>query len=121
MVAPFYHEQAVTIDGEQFRLVLNFASIDAAESLLTPLTFDAIVGKIVDGSAPLAMQARVVWGMLREHHPELTIDQATSFLFGETGVTMGVAMGNLIQAAFPIADPEKKARPRKPRGASRNS
>lgn len=122
MVAPFYHEQQLKLDGETYRLSLNFAAIDAAESLLAPLTFDQIVGKLLDGTAPLATQARVVWGLLREHHPELSIDQASSFVIGKAGEATGAAIGQLILAAFPIAEPgEKKANPRKPRGTSANS
>ena len=123
MVRPFYHEQRVEVEGEPLRLVLNFGAIDAAESILAPLTFDQIIGQMLDGSASLATQARVIWGLLREHHPELSIDQATAVVVGSNNVAIGVAVGNLIQAAFPLKSDKEEtgANPPKPRGASRNS
>lgn len=123
MVKPFYNEQAVKVDGEEFRLVLNFATVDAVESLLAPKTFDEIVGDLLAGTPPMSTQARVVCGLLREHHPALTLDQAMSLVAGPSGETVGIAIGQLILATFPLAEPgkAKPANPRKPRGASRSS
>lgn len=123
MVKPFYNEQAVKVDGEDFRLVLNFATIDAIESLLAPRSFDEIITDLLAGAAPMAVQTRVVWGLLREHHPALTLDEAMTIVAGPSGEAVGIAIGQLILAAFPLAAPaqEKPANPRKPRGASRNS
>lgn len=122
MVKAFYNEQVVSIDGEDLRLVLNFATIDAAESLLAPLTFENVVGQMLDGTAPTSTQARVVWALLREHHPDLTIDQASSLVIGPSSEAVGVAIGKLILAAFPITEGKaKSANPPKPRGASKTS
>lgn len=123
MVAPFYHEQALTVDGEQLRLVINFAAIDATESLLAPMTFADIIGQLVLGTASMSVQAKVVWGLLREHHSDLTIDQATTLLMGPTGEATGIAVNRLLTAAFPPAEPKKAkgANPPKPRGASKPS
>lgn len=123
MVKPFYNEQTVKVGSEEFRLVLNFATIDAVESLLAPRTFDEIVGELLGGKPPLATQTRVVWGLLREHHPELSIDQAMTIASGQSAEGVGIAVGNLIMAGFPLSDgtKAKEANPPKPRGASRRS
>jgi hypothetical protein len=123
MVAAFYHEQTVDIEGEPIRFVLDFAAIDATESLLGGRGYDTILADMMDGTAPLAVQAKVLWGLLRRHHPELSLDQATTLLFGRTGLIVGASLGTLINAAFPTADPEKAKgeNPRKPRGASPTS
>lgn len=123
-LAAFHHEQAVKVGGDTLRLVLNFGSIDAIEGLVGR-GFDTILPELVgsDARPPLGLQGRVVWGLLREHHPEISLDQAATLLFGEASMSVGIAMGALINAAFSPADPTKAkpANPRKPRGASRSS
>lgn len=122
MLKPFYHEQAVTIDGETLRLVINFAAIDATEHLLGK-PFPAVLEAFSQPVQPLGVLGKVVWGLLREHHPEVSLDQAASLLFGENGLRVGAAVSLLLNAAFPAAEEGKaKAKnPRKPRGASKPS
>lgn len=117
MPKPFYHEQAVVIDGEALRLVINFRALDAIETL-TGQDFDTSLVELQSGKARTGLICKVVWGLLREHHPEMTIDQATSLVFGEIGVTVGVALQSLLEAAFPVAEEAKGENPPKRRGAS---
>lgn len=118
MLKAFYHEQAVEVEGSTLRLVIDFGALDAIESL-TGKGFDGTVQELTRADPPMSLQARVVWGLLRRHHPEVSLDQATTLLFGDTGKLVGIAMGQLIAAAFsPDDEPaEAKPRPRKPRGA----
>jgi len=121
-LAPYYNEQAVSIDGETYRLVINFKTIDATESVLDGRSYDKILGEMLAGNPPVGLQARVVWGLLREHHPEVTLEQASALARGEAGEAVGYAIGKLIMAAFPAAKGKAKdANPPKPRGASRPS
>lgn len=123
-LAPFYHEVAVPYADETYRLVLDFAALDAIESE-TGRTFDRILQEFTTPGAEPAtsLQAKVVWGLLRRHHPELTLDHVPTLLFSEASVAIGVGMGKLFETAFPRADPQAKkakpANPRKPRGASK--
>jgi hypothetical protein len=112
-VKAFYHEQAVTVDGEVFRLVINFRAIDATESLLQGRAYNAILGEMLSGSPPIGLQARVVWGLLREHHPELTLDDAGALALGPAAGEVGLAIGKLFMAAFP-SDDGKKAKGKNP-------
>jgi hypothetical protein len=114
----------VVVDGETLRLVINFAALDATESLLHPRNYADILDELGSGAAPKSLEAKVVWGLLREHHPALGLDEATSLIFGETGIMVGVAVSKLLEAAFPEADPKAKAKgknPPKRRGASKTS
>lgn len=127
--APFYHEEQVTIGDETLRLVINFAALDAVESL-TGRGFDRILAEFTGADevagAParepgVALQGKVVWGLLRQHHPELSLDHVAGMLFGPASAKIGAAIAKLLAAAFPSADPvdpkAKAGNPRKPRGA----
>jgi hypothetical protein len=116
---PFYNEQAVEVDGETYRLVLNFRTIDATESVLGGRAYDEIIEELVCGQPAVGTQTRVVWGLLREHHPDVTLDQAATLARGKASVAVGDAIGKLIDAAFPAADAEKEKEknPPEPRGA----
>jgi hypothetical protein len=120
MVQPFYNEQAVTIDGETLRLVINFRTLDAIEAQ-TGKDFDSILRQLTAGRkrVPLSLQAKLVWGLLREHHPEVTLDEAMTLTMGEAGETIGLAIGQLIDAAFPVASAKeaKGGNPPEPPGA----
>lgn len=124
MLQAFYNEEAVAVGGDTYRLVIDFAAIDAVESLLGR-SFGDVVNEVLKPNAPVSLIGKVVWGLLRRHHPELTIDQVASLLFGEPGVAVGAAVGKLIEAAFNLApateEKEKGKNPRKPRGASKTS
>lgn len=120
MLQAYYHEESVTVGGETYRLVLNFKTIDATESVLGGRSYDSILGEILSGSPSIGLQARVVWGLLREHHPEIPLELASSLARGEAGETVGIALAKLIQAAFPTAQgtKEKGKNPPKRRGVS---
>lgn len=113
---PFYNEEAVTVDGEAYRLVINFGAIDAIESI-TGRSFNVILEELAAEDQKLGLVGKVLWGLLREHHADLTLDHAASLMFGETGITFGLAVHKLLEAAFPPAQEAKVKNPRKRRGA----
>lgn len=122
-IAAFYHEEVVKSGDDPLRLVLNFRSLDAIESE-TGRPFDGILHELTNPEhvPATSLVSRVVWGMLREHHPEVDIDQATTLVNGRTAAAIGLAMGKLFENAFPRADLAKpkgrSANPKQPRGAS---
>ncbi len=126
MLQAFYHEEAVKVGEDGLRLVLNFRALDAIESA-TNRGFDSILEQLTAASEdlPMSLAARVVWGLLREHHPEIDIDQALGVVNGPAATAVGVAMGHLLEIGFPRAKPPapkgKPAHPRKPRGISKSS
>lgn len=131
--APFYHEAQVTVGDATLRLVINFAALDAVESL-TGRGFDRVLAEFTGGdTAPgvpapepgVALQGKVVWGLLRQHHPDISLDQVAGLLFGPASAQIGTAIAKLLTAAFPAAEPTPKkvkaARPPRPRGVSPTS
>ena len=125
-LAAFRHEEAVTVGDVPLRLVMNFRALDAIESE-TGRGFDGILRQLTAPGAdpPNSLVCRVVWGLLREHHPEIDIDQAAELVNGPAAPAIGVAMGKLFETAWPRATPPsdgaKPAHPRKPRGRSKTS
>lgn len=126
MIPAFYHEEAVQVGEVTLRLVMNFRALDAIECE-TQRGFDGILKQLTapGGEPPLSLASRVVWGLLREHHPEIGIDQAATLVNGPSAPAIGVAMGLLFERAWPRATPTdgkaKPAHPRKPRGRSKPS
>lgn len=122
-LAAFYNEEAVKVGDETLRLVINFHTIDATESLLGR-DYDSLIAELTNPAVtmPVATQAKTLWGLLREHHPEINIDQVMTLVYDpEIGVAIGLAMHKLIKAAFPMAEKPKGKNPPKRRGASKAS
>lgn len=120
---PFHNEAQVPLrDGTSLRLVLNFRAIDAIEGVVGK-PMPAILPDLITGAASYSVVAKFVWGLLLEHHPELTMDQVAGLMFGEDGEAVGVVIGDLIRRAFNIGEEpkEKGANPPKRRGASKPS
>lgn len=123
MVQPFRAEQALEAEGETLRLAIDFEALDAIETLLGGRRFSDVLSEIARPDAPEALTAKVVWGLLRKHHPELGLDHALRLVMGSPG-PVGMAVGQLLEAAFPAreegAAPATEDPP-KPRGASKPS
>lgn len=120
-VKAFHCEEALSVEGELLRLTLNFKAIDAIESLLGE-PFSAVIDELNKREQRLGVVGKVLWGLLREHHPEMTLDQAASLMFGGTGLLVGSAVTRLLESAFPAGDPKAKGKnPPKRRGASKTS
>lgn len=116
---PFYQEQLVEVDGEKFTLAINFKAIDATEQL-SGRDYDDILNELQSPGCRTGTMGRAVWGLLREHHPDMTLDETLSLIAGEkNGLKVGLALRELLQAAFPTAAEAKGGNPPKPRGVSK--
>ena len=123
MIKPLRAEELVEIGGETLRLALDFGALDAIEGQAGE-PFDVIQRKLVSArKVPQSLQAKVLWGLLRRHHPDLTLDHAAAMVFDKASVVIGVAIGRLIDAAFfaDKDDAEGKPNPPMPSGASEPS
>lgn len=116
MPKPFYHEQSVVVDGETLKLAINFRAIDATEQL-TGRDYDGILEEIQRQDAHTGLTGKALWGLLLEHHSDLSMDQILTLLYGRTGETVGLAMRQLFEAAFPAAEEAKAENPPEPHGA----
>jgi hypothetical protein len=112
----FYHEGQVEVEGETLHLVCNFRALDVIESVTGEKMSD-ILPQLVD--PPHALVTKVLWGLLREKHEGVTLDEAAGVAFGPHGAKVGLVMGDVIQRAFNIG--ETKANPPKRRGTSKPS
>jgi hypothetical protein len=117
---PFYNEVTMKAEGETFRLVINFRALDAIETLLDR-PFDTVLEELSSGNQKLGLVGKVLWGLLREHHAEMTLDETASLMFGETGQAAGLAVHQLLNAAFPTGEKAKGKNPPRRRGASKLS
>lgn len=122
MLRPFYNEEQVKLDEEtSLRLVFNFRAIDAIETL-TGESMDAVAREVLSGEPRLSVTGKVLWGMLREHHSDATLDEAAGLMFDkERAAPVGLAMGQLLLRAFNIETKAKGENPPKRRGASKTS
>jgi hypothetical protein len=115
---PFYHEGQVEVDGETLHLVCNFRAIDCIESV-TGEKMSEILPQLAD--PPFALIGKVLWGLLREKHEGVTLDEAAGVGFGPKGAAVGLVMGDVLRRAFNIGEEEKGSNPPKRRGASKTS
>lgn len=113
----FYHEGQVEVEGETLHLVCNFRAIDVIESVTGEKMTD-ILPQLVD--PPLSLVGKVLWGLLREKHEGVTLDEAAGVAFGESQEAVGLVMGDVIRRAFNIGEAKGKNPPKR-RGTSRSS
>ncbi len=116
---PFYNDGQVEVDGETLHLVCNFRAIDVIEGVTGQRMTD-ILPQLVD--PPHSLIGKVLWGLLREKHEGVTLDEAAGVAFGADGAAVGLVMGDVLRRAFNIGDEKVEGKnPRKPRGQSRTS
>jgi hypothetical protein len=116
---PFYNEEQVQVEGDTLHLVLNFRALDVIESL-TGQKMSEILPQLID--PPHALVGKMLWGLLREKHESVSLDEAAGAAFGPDGAKIGLAMAALVTRAFNLGGDEgKKKNPRKPRGTSKAS
>lgn len=113
----FYNEAQVNVEGEQLTLVLNFRAIDVIESVTGEKMTD-ILPQLTD--PPHSLVGKVLWGLLREKHEGVTLDEAAGVGFGPDGAKVGLAMADLLTRGFNLGEAKAKNPPKR-RGASKNT
>src|SRR5690349_16569202 len=102
MFPTFYEEESVELDGGVLRLAINFRAITAIEGL-TGEGMDVTVASVLSGGAHLNVVGKVLWGLLREHHPETGLDEAAGLMFNKaSAVKVGLAISAVLMRAFSI-------------------
>jgi hypothetical protein len=111
---PFCHEAEVLLaDDFGLKLTINFRTIDRLEALLGK-GMDELLG---DLNASISTMVKFAWGMTREHHPDLTLEQVAGLVLSkEHGQAICASIGNLVRRAFNIADGEGEQSSRPPKG-----
>lgn len=114
----FFNEAQVEVDGETLHLVCNFRALDVIETLTGEKMSD-IIPQLVD--PPHSLVVKVLWGLLREKHEGITLDEVAGVAFGPDQAAIGLVMGDLIRRAFNLGEKEKDENPPKRRGRSKPS
>lgn len=117
----FGEEEQVTVDGQALTLRLDFRAITIMEGALQS-DMPSIVANFRSGRPQLSVLGQMLWAMLREHHSEVTLDQAAGIMFAKDAAKVGFALDALLERAFPLPTEDRKpANPRKRRGRSKSS
>jgi hypothetical protein len=115
-------EEQVTVDGQALTLRLDFRAITIMEGALQS-DMPSIVANFRSGRPQLSVLGQMLWAMLREHHPEVTLDQAAGIMFANEAAKVGFALDALLERAFPLPTEDRKPKnpPMKRRGRSKSS
>lgn len=114
-------EEQVTVDGTPITLRLDFRAITVMEGALQS-DMPSIVANFRSGRPQLSVLGQMLWAMTREHHPDITLDQAAGIMFADDAEKVGFALDALLERAFPLVTEDRKAKnPPKPRGRSKPS
>lgn len=124
----FPDEEQVDLGDVKLTLSLSFRTIKfcehgVREGEITPMPY--IAGWVLlEDMPPLSLVATVLWGLLREHHPDMTLDEVTGLMFTSKHANrLPLGMQTLLSRHFDFTEPKKaKAKnPPKPRGQSKTS
>ena len=114
-------EEQVTVGGEALTLRLDFRAISVMEGALQS-DMPSIVANFRSGRPQISVLGQMLWAMLREHHPEVTLDQAAGIMFADEAAKVGFALDALLERAFPFPVEDRKTKnPPKQRGRSKSS
>ena len=117
----FGHEEQVTVGDLSLTLRLDFGVITIMEGALK-VDMPSIVANFRSGHPQLSVLGQMLWAMLREHHPEVTLDQAAGIMFSDDAGKVGYALDALLERAFPVVtEDRKKPNPPKRNGRSKSS
>lgn len=120
-LVPFGQEEQVTVFGETLTLRLDFRAITGIEGQTNyDMPTVSVICRMSD--APVSILGQVIWFLLREHHPDVTLDQVAGIMFDQKeNAKLGVALDALLSRVFPLAEDKKPKNAPKPHGRSRSS
>jgi hypothetical protein len=95
----FYAEgQLLSKTGDKFHLVCDFFTIDVVEQV-TGETWDEVIAQLGDDKPPRALLIKVLYGLLRKRHEEITLDEAAAVFMDCDRLVFGATIGTLISQA----------------------
>ena len=103
----FGEEEQVTVDGQALTLRLDFRAITIMEGALQS-DMPSIVANFRSGRPQLSVLGQMLWAMLREHHSDVTLDQAAGIMFAKEAAKAGFAMDALLDRACPLPTEDRK-------------
>lgn len=122
----FYDEELVEAGEDKLTLAIDFRALDTIEHIvgedggITPMPI--VVSMLFGNPPPLSVSGKVLWALLRRHHPDATLDEAAGLMFGEHGGKVAEAMLPLLLRSMNLGETKAKDKnPPKRRGASKTS
>jgi hypothetical protein len=97
-IRPYRNEEEVQCGDETYTLAIDIAVIDALEDEFD-LPFTELMG-LFEGTVRVGRMARLLRGMLRRHHPDLTLDDVGGLVIAY-GSQLGEGMQRLFEKASP--------------------
>ena len=118
----FCPEEQVEAFGETLTLRLDFRAITTVEGALD-LAFPVAVAHARNSPPSYSILSRLLWSCLRQHNPEITIDQCLGMVMdrGAEGAKVGFALDALLERAFPIAEDKKPKNGQRRNGRQKTS
>lgn len=114
MPKAFNASEAIELAGDEYTLAIDISIIDRLEDEFD-CSFDQLMTKIGSGKVRMGKMTRLVRGLLAREHPDLSLDETGSLLFGH-GEEISGAMERLFAKAWPEQAAETKGKnPRKAR------
>lgn len=98
----FNSEQRVEFGGESLTLAIDFRTIDLIEESVGE-SMPAVMAKL-SGDPPTGVAAKIVWAMLRRHHPDLKLDLVGALMLGPHRNVIAGGMGELLSRAMNLGD-----------------
>lgn len=117
----FGDEEQVKVGEDTLTLRLDFRAITIMEGALQS-DMPSIVANFRSGRPQLSVLGQMLWAMLREHHSDVTLDQAAGIMFSDEAAKVGFALDALLERSFPLPREDRKAKnPPKRNGRSKSS
>jgi hypothetical protein len=105
----FGEEEQVKVGEDTLTLRLDFRAITVMEGALQS-DMPSIVANFRSGRPQVSVLGQMLWALTREHHPEVTLDQAAGIMFAKDAGKVGFALDALLERSFPLVTEDRKAK-----------
>jgi hypothetical protein len=103
----FGEEEQVTVGGEAITLRLDFRAITIMEGALQSDML-SIIRNMRSGRAQLSVLGQMLYACTREHHSDITLDQAAGIMFAPEAKKIGFALDRLMEKILPYESEDRK-------------
>lgn len=114
-------EVELVVGDKTYKLRLGINAIVEVEDVLGGVGINEIIASLDPANVRIGTLRAILWGALREHHPEVTLLDAGD-LIGEVGAAaIAPVVGEAIGAAFPRSEGAKRPRKAAKAGTGKSS
>ena len=112
----FGEEEQVTVGGQPITLRLDFRAITIMEGALES-DMISIIRNMRSARPQLSVLGQMLYACTREHHSDITLDQAAGIMFAPEASKIGFALDSLMEKVLPLETEDRKPKnpPRKRR------